>query len=248
MIKFFRKIRQKTLTENKFSKYLLYAIGEIVLVVIGILIALQINNWNELKKTTEKEKVFLKEIISDLNYNQNNTQAQLEKTYDIGRDSIAKTFNYVINHLEKKSPYDDSLSRQFYVLHQLQSLNIKSSGFESLKSSGMDIIQKDLLRSNIGEYYTATTRKTQDAYTELRDDFYNYILKFPRTQFISKKDKNLKDIQIPINYEQLLKNVEYVESLKMFSGLYVLNLKATKLYLEETKILKGEIEEYLKEN
>ncbi|WP_273277430.1 DUF6090 family protein [Maribacter polysiphoniae] len=50
MIKFFRRIRQQVLTENKFSKYLLYAIGEIVLVVIGILIALQINNWNEIRK------------------------------------------------------------------------------------------------------------------------------------------------------------------------------------------------------
>ena len=50
MIKFFRKIRQRLLTENKFSKYLLYAIGEIILVVIGILIALQINNWNEGRK------------------------------------------------------------------------------------------------------------------------------------------------------------------------------------------------------
>ena len=47
MIKFFRKIRQKLLTENKLSKYLIYAIGEIILVVIGILIALSINNWNE---------------------------------------------------------------------------------------------------------------------------------------------------------------------------------------------------------
>ena len=50
MIKFFRKIRQKLLTENKFSKYLLYAFGEIILVIIGILIALSINNWNEEKK------------------------------------------------------------------------------------------------------------------------------------------------------------------------------------------------------
>lgn len=47
MIKFFRKIRQRMFTENKFGKYLIYAIGEIILVVIGILIALQINNWNE---------------------------------------------------------------------------------------------------------------------------------------------------------------------------------------------------------
>lgn len=48
MIQFFRKTCQKLLTENKFSKYLLYAIREIVLVVIGVLIALQINNKNEL--------------------------------------------------------------------------------------------------------------------------------------------------------------------------------------------------------
>jgi hypothetical protein len=50
MIKFFRKIRQNLLTENKFSKYILYAIGEILLVVVGILIALNINNNNELEK------------------------------------------------------------------------------------------------------------------------------------------------------------------------------------------------------
>jgi len=66
MIKFFRKIRQKMLIENKFSKYLLYAIGEIVLVVIGILIALQINNWNEIQKK-EKLKVSYKvSLINDL--------------------------------------------------------------------------------------------------------------------------------------------------------------------------------------
>src|SRR6056297_275206 len=55
MIKFFRRIRQKLLSENKFSKYLLYALVEIVLVVIGILIALQINNWNEEQKRRIEE-------------------------------------------------------------------------------------------------------------------------------------------------------------------------------------------------
>lgn len=50
MIKFFRKIRHSLLTENKFSKYLLYAIGEIILVFISIAMALQFNNWNEHKK------------------------------------------------------------------------------------------------------------------------------------------------------------------------------------------------------
>ena len=62
MIKFFRKIRQDMINENRASKYLLYAIGEIVLVVIGILIALQINNWNESRKENEEEIVILKSL------------------------------------------------------------------------------------------------------------------------------------------------------------------------------------------
>ncbi len=56
MIKFFRKIRQNMIKENKVSKYLLYAIGEIILVVIGILIALQVNTWNEYRKDRVSEK------------------------------------------------------------------------------------------------------------------------------------------------------------------------------------------------
>jgi len=67
MIKFFRKIRQRLLTENKFSKYLIYAIGEIVLVVIGIIIALQINNWNETRKALNAELYLYGKIINDLN-------------------------------------------------------------------------------------------------------------------------------------------------------------------------------------
>ena len=248
MIKFFRKIRQNMIKENKVSKYLLYAIGEIVLVVFGILIALQLNNWNELKKKNEKEKVFLREIISDLSYNENNSEVNIERILDMGRDSITKTFNYVINHLEKKLPYNHSLSRAFYILHQLPTLNIKSSGYESLKSSGMDIIQNDSLRSNIGEYYTASVKMKQNAFNELRDDFYNYILKFPRTLFITKKDKNLIKVQIPVNYEQLMENTEYIESLKMFSSIYIMDLNFTKWYLNETKVLKEELEAYLKEN
>ncbi|MBO0323145.1 hypothetical protein J0X14_12630 [Muricauda sp. CAU 1633] len=65
MIKFFRKIRQKLLSENKFSKYLLYAVGEIVLVVIGILIALQVNNWNESRKNAIVRKNYSISLISD---------------------------------------------------------------------------------------------------------------------------------------------------------------------------------------
>jgi hypothetical protein len=66
MIKFFRKIRQNLLMENKTGKYFKYAIGEIVLVVIGILIALQINNANENRKISETKKEYYRQILLDL--------------------------------------------------------------------------------------------------------------------------------------------------------------------------------------
>ncbi len=69
MIQFFRHIRQKLLRENRFSKYLLYAIGEIILVVIGILIALQVNNWNNLKAERQIEKTYLEALKSEFGTN-----------------------------------------------------------------------------------------------------------------------------------------------------------------------------------
>ncbi|WP_373399931.1 DUF6090 family protein [Algoriphagus halophilus] len=66
MINFFRKIRQHMLVENKFTKYLLYAFGEIILVVIGILIALSINNWNEARKNNLEETAILESLDKNL--------------------------------------------------------------------------------------------------------------------------------------------------------------------------------------
>ncbi|MGK0309175.1 MAG: hypothetical protein ACI8RP_002143 [Urechidicola sp.] len=66
MIKFFRKIRYDLMEKNKTGKYLKYAIGEIILVVIGILIALQINNWNESRKQSTSEKEFITSVKNDL--------------------------------------------------------------------------------------------------------------------------------------------------------------------------------------
>ena len=66
MMKFFIKVRQKLLSDNKFRKYLVYAIGEILLVVIGILIALQVNNWNEYNKERILEIEILEEIRENL--------------------------------------------------------------------------------------------------------------------------------------------------------------------------------------
>lgn len=65
MIKFFRQIRQQMIKENRVSKYLLYAIGEIILVMIGILLALQVNNYNEQRKDRAKEQVILRNLKED---------------------------------------------------------------------------------------------------------------------------------------------------------------------------------------
>ncbi|PWI30912.1 hypothetical protein DI383_05610 [Flavobacteriaceae bacterium LYZ1037] len=64
MIKFFRKIRQHLLAENKFSKYLLYAAGEILLVMVGILLALQVSNWNTAKQHRSIERNYLKNLLN----------------------------------------------------------------------------------------------------------------------------------------------------------------------------------------
>jgi hypothetical protein len=79
MIKFFRSIRQQLLAENKTGKYLKYAIGEIVLVVIGILIALSINNWNEERKVIIKEKNYVRSIYQDLKRDFSNIEKNLDK-------------------------------------------------------------------------------------------------------------------------------------------------------------------------
>ena len=78
MVKFFRKLRQNMLIENKFYKYLIYAIGEIALVVIGILIALQVNNKNEFKKARIVEEEYLIGLKEEFEYNLNALNENIE--------------------------------------------------------------------------------------------------------------------------------------------------------------------------
>jgi hypothetical protein len=101
MIKFFRRIRQNLLTQNKFNTYLLYAIGEIILVVIGILLALQISSWNEQRLENKQEAELLlglkkefQDNLSQLNasikINGKVTQTCLDLTRMIRTDSVRK--------------------------------------------------------------------------------------------------------------------------------------------------------------
>jgi hypothetical protein len=93
MIKFFRKIRQNLLKEGKTARYFKYAIGEIVLVVIGILIALQINNWNQQQSDNKKQSQYLRSIVFDLKKQLGNIEYQLKEEED-NLSEIEKLLSY----------------------------------------------------------------------------------------------------------------------------------------------------------
>ena len=95
MIKFFRHIRQNLIMENKTGKYLKYAIGEIVLVVIGILIALSINNWNEYRKDRIKEQA----ILGQLKVEYNSNLKQLESKITI-RNILITSSQKVLSYID----------------------------------------------------------------------------------------------------------------------------------------------------
>ena len=110
MIKFFRKIRQKMLTENNFSKYLLYAIGEIVLVVIGILIALQVNNWNEQRKASKETNLYKAKLINDLVRDTININAQMDN-WIRRQKGIEAYFDFFDNQNGQLNQFLDSARR-----------------------------------------------------------------------------------------------------------------------------------------
>jgi hypothetical protein len=104
MIQFFRRIRKNLEKKNKFSKYLLYGIGEIVLVVIGILIALQINNWNNENYNRDKEIAILSEMARNLKMNVDQFSTEIEK-----QDSIIRNIDVFMDQIKNNTPYHDSL-------------------------------------------------------------------------------------------------------------------------------------------
>ena len=145
MIKFFRRIRQQLLTENKFSKYLIYAIGEIVLVVIGILIALQINNWNEERKERKIERKMLIELKGALQRNIDFTN------WAISNNEQKQVSNQIIlEHFDDGIQYQDSLAKHFSNGITWFNVNLENQAYETLKSVGIHTISNDTIRNMLG--------------------------------------------------------------------------------------------------
>ena len=151
MIKFFRIIRQNSLMENKTGKYFKYAIGEIVLVVIGILIALSINNWNENQKNTQWEQRFLKDLRNELQ----SDLSQLNNSYGI-QAKKGETLKYLMQLIQKgnsdkKSEIDSVfVSTQFVNPTFFPTTGVYDSGIASGK---IENIKNDSLKYMITNLY-----------------------------------------------------------------------------------------------
>jgi hypothetical protein len=146
MINFFRKIRQRLLTENKFSKYLLYAIGEIVLVVIGILIALSINNWNEDKKYIINEKLILENLLENLEVNSN---ILFEGSNQLDVMNISSSI--ILKVMRENLPYSDTLDVHFFqaVIRGDQRVKLTRDAYEAYKNAGFDAIRSKTIQTKI---------------------------------------------------------------------------------------------------
>jgi hypothetical protein len=102
MIKFFRKIRYDLMEKNKTGKYLKYAIGEIILVVIGILLALSISSWNIERNLGKSNEVYLVKLIEELNSNINRLDfLAFPHNTSIGLDSVVKNCLYILPRFSK---------------------------------------------------------------------------------------------------------------------------------------------------
>ncbi|WP_075352522.1 DUF6090 family protein [Algoriphagus marinus] len=113
MISFFRKIRQKLLSQNRVTRYLVYALGEIALVMIGILLALQVNNWNEARKESREEERILINLNSEFKTNLDQLNTNLAST-DTARAAAKRLLNLISKTITRSysSQGIDSLVRK----------------------------------------------------------------------------------------------------------------------------------------
>lgn len=149
MLRFFRHIRKKLIQEDKVRSYFLYAIGEILLVVIGILIALQVNNWNEQRKNRIYELTMLEEVQRELI-----NDSEIIESWIPNLKSVQHSFRELA--LMKNDPNKnlDSLGIHLQRIRGYGiTININKSPFEAIKSAGLDKISNQEIRNNLSTLY-----------------------------------------------------------------------------------------------
>ena len=208
MMKFFRKIRQQILSESKFGNYSLYAIGEILLVVIGIVIALQIDNWNEEGNLRKKEVVLLKEMKKNLEADLTETQWNI----NLNKEKL-KANEVVLENLKSPGSYNDTLNFYYANLMGGAYFSSNTSAYDNLESIGFYIIKDDSLRIKITELYSNKYKYIHRLETNFIDNFYSSQLEpliisniITDTVWISAK---------PVNHSKLAINHEFKETIKL---------------------------------
>ena len=149
MLTFLRKIRKSMIESDSARRYLLYAIGEIALVVLGILIALQINNWNEWRKERAVEQEILSQLYNDLE----KTLDDHKRDYKLQTGLLNSTWK-IIEFLEDSNiGYTDDLARHFIRSSMDDYSYPISKTYETLKASNSKIISNDSLSKLIHLLY-----------------------------------------------------------------------------------------------
>ena len=186
-------------------KYTLYAVGEILLVMTGILLALQVNNWNEDKKDREEERKLLVGLAENLESNINRFEFREELF-----NSAYQSRNIVINHLQNRLTYHDSLDNHFSGsnINVLMGFFIPSAGYKALSNAGFSIVLSDRLRNEIVDLFENVYAQNMVLY----DDFDSNV----RAKIDPNEERRfhfgypLK----PLNYTTLLDDEEYLREIK----------------------------------
>ena len=231
--------------ENKTSKYLKYAIGEIVLVVIGILIALQINIWNENRKARLNEKAVLSSLKEELN----STLQELKRDLKVQNDYKQSTEN-VYSYIQNKPKLVDSMYKDFYRIAGLESTFPKTSVYKSLISGNIEIIKSDTLRKLITDIYETLYPRIISK-VNIRLDaaglLFPYYQKHFKSKLVLDSITNRRNIiGIPNNYEVLINDPEFetliIEAIK---GRNV-NDRFFTIGIQKIEECTAQIDEYLK--
>ena len=229
MIKFFRKIRQNMIIENKVSKYLLYALGEIILVVIGILIALQINNWNQQRNDRNIEKIVYKTLIEDLALD------TLDMMYNISvNKNIMNVEKGLLALMQGKKV--DSLDLKNALGHPLI-LEFHKSGFERITQVDTDVITNDKLKNEITRHYDFYYPAVKRFEDEFMTAYYDRKLKAMQDHLIIDSEPEEVN-QIKINSDKYYKGKLIRRNYTIKNKRELRNNNALKVLLSESSFFR----------
>ena len=150
MINFFRRIRQQLLGEGKTGKYFKYAIGEILLVMIGILLALQVNNWNEERKSDQSQYNYLSRLYEDLSSDSIYLQTRIKKA----QKYINDTRDYIKQSYDHQGSFDEYLRVRSFLRFDTEEFEPQNIVFNELQNTGtINLIKNLTLKESIISLY-----------------------------------------------------------------------------------------------